>query len=393
MSLQILPLEKIHPNPDQPRKTFYRESLEELAASIRERGVLQPIVVRPREGQDGHYEIILGERRYRASLLAGLREIPALIRAETGDDEAATDALLENFQREDMNPIEKARAIQLLLLRLSVEKVAQSLGISETTMRRILELLDLPPALQAELVARPDSAEAAVFSEGHARALLALNDDPPLQLRLAEKVKAERLTVAGLEQVIKAIRAYPAKREVFLRVSASVADQMQRSLQAHEGRKRPYRGQTARDHLRSLDRQANALADMLDERVADYLSTEELNQLLATMIRVGKQIDQFTACVRGALTRQDRGFVEMYTHCPLCGRIELVGAKRCSVCWSILRRCVDCGYFDKAHDECSAFGRAVESADAEAPVESSLSYNCREYRPRFVPKGFSLPMK
>src|SRR6478672_5520546 len=115
MAHESLPIDKIRTNENQPRKTFYQESLEELAASIKERGVLQPITVRPLAGKDaGLYEIVMGERRYRASKLAGLTHIPAIVK-NLSDEEAQADALLENFQREDMNPIEKARAIQGLL--------------------------------------------------------------------------------------------------------------------------------------------------------------------------------------------------------------------------------------------------------------------------------------
>jgi ParB family chromosome partitioning protein len=130
--MQMIPLEKIIAGKNQPRQTFYEESLQELAQSIKERGVLEPIVVRP--AADGRYEIVMGERRYRAAQMAGLTEIPAIVR-ELSDEEAAADALLENFQREDLNPIERAQAIQRLLTMMSWEQVARTLGVSESTLQ------------------------------------------------------------------------------------------------------------------------------------------------------------------------------------------------------------------------------------------------------------------
>src|SRR5437016_7177744 len=125
-SVENLSLDLVFPNPHQPRKMFDETALAELAASIRERGVMEPIVVRPK---DGNYEIVAGERRYRASKLAGKTDIPAVVR-ELSDEDAAAEALLENFQREDLTTIEKAHAIQGLLTFMSVDRCASSLGSS-----------------------------------------------------------------------------------------------------------------------------------------------------------------------------------------------------------------------------------------------------------------------
>jgi ParB/RepB/Spo0J family partition protein len=384
MSFQFLPLEKIRAAEDQPRKTFFQESLEELAASIKERGVLEPIVVRPHKKYPGFYEIIMGERRFRASQLAKMETIPAVIR-EMNDEDAAADALLENFQREDLNAIEKARAIQGLLKFMSYEKTARTLGVSDTTIRRLLDLLELPEAIQAELITRPGTLP--VFGEGHARALLALNSDPQTQMRLVEKIKAEKMGVGALDQIIRAIQQYPTKKEIFLRVSGSVADQMIRSFRAGEEKAKPYKGQTAKDHIKGIDRKINDLSDTLDARVVDFISVEEMNHLLASLTQMTKQIESFSGKVRQALEKKDYGFREVYIHCPLCGRIELVGAVRCSICWTVLRRCTDCGNYDAANGRCSVFTKEVSADEAEAPRESSLSYRCVEYRPKFAPKG------
>jgi len=387
----MLAIEKIRPAEDQPRKTFYQESLDELAASIRERGVLQPIVVRPLSGEkDGLFEIVMGERRYRASKLAGLTEMPVVIR-DLNDEDAATDALLENFAREDMNPVEKARAVQKLLQFMTYEKVAKTLGVSETTVRRMLELLELPPHVQSELIARP-GAPATNFNEGHARALINLNDDPSTQMRLVLKVKKDKLSVGALDQIISAIQKYPTKKEVFLHVSSSVADQMIRSLSAKEERKRPYKAQTAREHLKAIDKQLTTITDLMDDRIVEFLANEEMNQLLASVAQATRQLEMFTHKVREALENKDYGFSEVYIHCPLCGRIELIGSLRCSTCWTILRRCYDCGHYDRPFERCSKLDKQIFIAEAENPKEYSPSYKCSFYKPKFTPQSMKLKM-
>jgi ParB family chromosome partitioning protein len=386
-----LPLEKIRTNDNQPRKTFYQESLEELAASIKERGVLQPIVVRPLSGKDvGFYEIVMGERRFRASKMAGKETIPAVVRS-VSDEDAAADSLLENFQREDMNPIEKARAIQGLLQFMSYEKVSKTLGVSETTVRRLLELLELPPQIQQELIARPGAGEGP-FNEGHARVLIALNDDPPTQLRLVQKVKQEKLNVSDLDKITSAIRQFPAKKEAFIRVSIAVTEQMLRTLGAREERKKPYKGQTADQHLKGIEKRAQELGELLDERISEFLSAEAMNQLLATTADLARELESFNTKVREALANKDYGFREIYIHCPLCGRVELIGSLRCSVCWTILRRCYDCGNYDRTYEKCGVTGAKVYVAEAENPKDHSKSYKCPMYKPKFDAQAIKLKM-
>jgi hypothetical protein len=268
---------------------------------------------------------------------------------------------------------------------MSYEKTARTLGVSDTTIRRLLDLLELPEAIQAELITRPGTI--AVFGEGHARALLALNSDPQTQMRLVEKVKAERMGVGALDQIIRAIQQYPTKKEIFLRVTGSVADQMIRSFRSSEEKAKPYKGQTAKDHLKGIDRKINELSDTLDGRIVDFISVEEMNHLLASLTQMTKQIETFTGKVRQALEKKDYGFREVYIHCPLCGRIELIGAVRCSICWTVLRRCTDCGNYDSVNGRCSVFTKEVSAEEAEAPRETSISYRCVEYRPKFAPKG------
>lgn len=189
---QELPIDLIKPNPFQPRKEFEPLELEELAASIREKGVMQPIMVRPRP--DGSYELIAGERRLRACKLAGLAQIPVVIR-DVDDTESLELALIENIQREDLNPVEEARAYQQLLSQfsLSQEEMAQKVGKDRSSVANTLRLLKLPaPVL--EMV------EKNLLSEGHARAILGLDNDDAM-LRLAEKIRRDGLSVREAEKL------------------------------------------------------------------------------------------------------------------------------------------------------------------------------------------------
>jgi ParB family chromosome partitioning protein len=162
--LRELAVELIAPNPNQPRRSFDQDSLEELAGSLGERGVLQPVLVRPRPG--GSYELVAGERRWRAAQIAGLKSIPALVR-EREDAEALEAALVENMAREDLNPIEEARACAALVeeLGLTREDVGRRVGRSRVAVSNLVRLLDLPDEA-IELV------QDGVLSEGHGRALL-----------------------------------------------------------------------------------------------------------------------------------------------------------------------------------------------------------------------------
>ena len=378
-TVQQIPLDQIVPNADQPRKSFYQDTLDELAASIKERGVLEPIVVRPFEGK---LQIVMGERRYRASKLAGLATIPAIVK-EMSDEDAHADALLENFQREDMNPIEKARAIEGLLTFMSWEKCGKTLGVSETTLRRSLELLELPQFVQIELTLRAPAPGQILLTEGHARALAALAHDPVTQKRMADKIKVERLNVGDSEKIMAAIVKFPDKKEAFLRVPLAVTEQLLRTLGARAEKAKPYRPATAEQHVKAIDKVAQQLAELLDERVLEYVSAVQMNQMLATCAELDRALDEFNRKVRLALKSKEYGFQETYIHCPLCGRVELVGSLRCSVCWTILRRCYDCGNYDRLQEKCAVTGAQVYVAEAETPKEYSKSYKCPDYKPKY----------
>ena len=183
----------ITPNPRQPRRSFDDDSLEELALSIREVGLLQPVVVRP--VMPGHYELVMGERRWRAGQRAGLQHIPAIVRG-TADDDLLREALMENLHREQLNPLEEAAAYQQLLddFGATHDELAHKLGRSRPHISNTIRLLHLPPAVQRRVAA-------GVLSAGHARALLSL-DDPDAQDRLAHRIVAEGLSVRAVEEIV-----------------------------------------------------------------------------------------------------------------------------------------------------------------------------------------------
>jgi len=188
-----LPLDQVVPNPRQPRTIFDEEALAELVFSIREIGLLQPVVVR-RTGDDA-YELIAGERRLRASREAGLTAIPAIIR-ETDDDAMLRDSLLENLHRADLNPLEEAAAYQQLLsdFGCTQDELARRIGRSRPQVSNTLRLLKLPPDVQRRVAA-------GVLSAGHARALLSLDDQAAMEA-LATRIVAEGLSVRAVEEII-----------------------------------------------------------------------------------------------------------------------------------------------------------------------------------------------
>ena len=183
------------PNPRQPRQIFDADALAELTFSIKEIGLLQPIVVRRRSGKGAPYELVAGERRWRASQEAGLERIPAIVR-ETSDDDMLREALLENLHRAQLNPLEEAAAYQQLLADFggTQEELAQRLGRSRPQVANTLRLLKLPPAVQRRVAA-------GVISAGHARALLSLEDSESMDA-LAERIVKEGLSVRSVEEIV-----------------------------------------------------------------------------------------------------------------------------------------------------------------------------------------------
>ncbi len=195
-----IPVGQISPNPKQPRQVFDEDEMAELVHSIKEIGVLQPVVVRPApgaaaDGSGAQYELIMGERRWRASQLAGLDAVPAIVR-ETAEDDLLRDALLENLHRSQLNPLEEAAAYQQLLddFGCTHDELAARIGRSRPQISNTLRLLRLPPLVQRRVAA-------GVLSAGHARALLGLDDSAAME-RLAQRIVAEGLSVRSVEEIV-----------------------------------------------------------------------------------------------------------------------------------------------------------------------------------------------
>ena len=193
----------VEPDRNQPRKDFDAESLKELADSIREHGIIQPIIV---QKKGAHYQIVTGERRWRAAKLAGLKEVPVLIR-EYSDENAAEIALIENIQRKDLNPIEEAEAYRRLLTEFSMtqEKLAERISKNRVNIANSLRLLKLPEEVKSMV-------KEGTISTGHAKVLLSLED--PAKLTLAAKeVAASNLSVRDTERLVKAFEKTPEKKK------------------------------------------------------------------------------------------------------------------------------------------------------------------------------------
>jgi ParB family chromosome partitioning protein len=248
----------ITPNPRQPRQHFDEDALEELAASIREVGLLQPVVVR--KVMPGRFELVMGERRWRACQQAGLEHVPAIVRG-TPDDELLREALMENLHREQLNPLDEAAAYQQLLDDFSAthDELARKVGRSRPHISNTIRLLQLPPDVQRRVAA-------GVLSAGHARALLSLAD-PQEQDRLAHRIVAEGLSVRAVEEIVALGQQQAKPRRAAARPPAAPA----------------------------LTELANRLSDALETRVkvevgkqkgkivVEFASLEDLQRIVTTM--------------------------------------------------------------------------------------------------------------
>jgi ParB family chromosome partitioning protein len=221
-----LAVNKLQAGKYQPRTRMDEGALADLAESIRAQGIMQPILVRPIDAGKGRYEIIAGERRFRAAQLAGLTEVPVLVK-DVADEHAAAMALIENIQREDLNPLEEAQGVKRLLdeFGLTHEQAAQAIGRSRSATSNLLRLLNLASAVQTMLLAGD-------IDMGHARALLAV--DAATQIQLANQIIAKRLSVRDAEQLVtrvdkgvaaKSSRAKPVSRDV-ARLEEALSDQL-----------------------------------------------------------------------------------------------------------------------------------------------------------------------
>ena len=222
----LLPLHKVEPNPDQPRRDFDEEELQQLAESIAEHGVIQPLTVRLLPS--GYYQIIAGERRWRASRLAGLNEIPAVV-IEADDRKATELALIENLQRQDLNPVEEALGYQSLIADygLTQEETAKSVGKSRPAVANALRLLQLCPEVLEML-------RCGKLTAGHARAVLTLNT-PKKQISAAQKISALGLSVRQAELLCKNMAKEPVP-QVVTPLAVDYVAECEKTLSKHLGR-------------------------------------------------------------------------------------------------------------------------------------------------------------
>ena len=211
----LVPINEIEPNKSQPRKKFDQEALQELADSIRQFGVIQPLIVQKR---DKYYEIIAGERRWRAARLAGLKEVPVIIK-DYSPQEIVEIALIENIQREDLNPIEEAQAYQRLITEFNLkhEELAERVSKSRAAITNSLRLLKLDSRIQQMLINEQ-------ITGGHARALLSL-EDSDLQYETARKIIDENLSVRDTEKLVKKLISKKAEKEIAVAEDANLVYQ------------------------------------------------------------------------------------------------------------------------------------------------------------------------
>jgi len=206
-------IDKIEPNPDQPRKHFDKDKLQMLADSIAEKGVIQPLLVTP--GKGNRYHLIAGERRLRAAKLAGQEEVPVVVMESDSEGKNLELALIENIQRHDLNPIEEAMAYMRLIndFELTQEMVAKKVGRQRSTITNVLRLLNLPDYLQ-------DDVASGIISEGHARVLLRIKDNDQLLQELRGRIIKEELSVRETERLCRQQKATPPKQKAQVKSKA-----------------------------------------------------------------------------------------------------------------------------------------------------------------------------
>ena len=254
---QEVPVDLVAPNPFQPRKDFAPQELEELAASIREQGVIQPIIVRPRAG--GRYELVAGERRLRAAKLAGLAQVPAIVR-EVEDVTSLEVALIENIQRTDLNALEEAQAYQQLQnqFKLTQEDLARKVGRDRSSVANTLRLLKLPSEVQAMI-------SEGKLAEGHARALLMVEDKKNL-VNMAKKIVREAMSVREAERLTSGQRTKTAgkRKERITEIQDTHARQLESDLRRKLG-----------THVKVLPKSAQK-----GKIEIEYYSLEDLDRIL-----------------------------------------------------------------------------------------------------------------
>jgi ParB family chromosome partitioning protein len=220
LEIKLIAVDRIVEDPDQPRKHQDEEGLSGLADSIRQHGILNPISVTHLPNL-GVYRIVTGERRWRAAQKVGLRDVPCVVK-EIEPDEVLTEQLIENVQREDLQPAEKARALMHIkdALGATNREIGARLGLSERAVGYLLDLLELPPAISESVISSPNRPADGQLTEKHARFLKQLNDLPDLQTAVVEKIREERLNSDHTGNLVKALRKKPEAADEILRSPA-----------------------------------------------------------------------------------------------------------------------------------------------------------------------------
>lgn len=223
MQIEFIETSRIVEDGDQPRQHFDEESLQGLADSIRQHGVLQPITVTPLSNVN-MYRIVTGERRWRATQIVGLDTMPCIIK-EMDNDDTLTEQMVENVQREDLQPLEKARALSAIKQRVQAtnREVGKRLGMSERSVGYLLDLLELPEEIGSQVVSTPNRPADGQLTEKHARFLRQLNDQPELQNAVVQKIHEERINSDNASKLVRALKERPDKAEEIL---ASPADHL-----------------------------------------------------------------------------------------------------------------------------------------------------------------------
>jgi ParB family transcriptional regulator, chromosome partitioning protein len=291
-ALRVVPISHIKPNAFQPRSHFDEESMSSLAASIREVGLLQPVLVREVDDEEESYELIAGERRWRAARRAGLQTIPVLVQTDTGDASSLEQALVENLHREDLNALEEAAAYQQLIdeFGLTHEQVATRMGKGRATITNTLRLLQLPASAQRALADK-------TISAGHARALLG-TPDRVLQDKLVEKIASEGLTVRAVEEIVRGgspVRELPVPveelhEEMPIAPGVTTGSTANSATRRAPERKLPEPGVLELEELLSTYLNTRVKVDIQNRRgrlVVEFATLEDLERIYRAMVGDG----------------------------------------------------------------------------------------------------------
>jgi ParB family transcriptional regulator, chromosome partitioning protein len=297
MQFQILEISRIVEDSEQPRKALDDAALAGLADSIRQYGILNPITVEPLSGVDA-FRIVTGERRWRAAQIAGLTEMPCIVREATAQDaaEKTAEQLIENLQREELTPLDKANAFKALKEQLGAtnKELGQRLGVSERTVGYLLDLLDLPESIGEQIVSSPNRPADGNLTEKHGRFLRQLNDQPDLQAHLVEKIRGEKLSADDTGKIAKALRSNPDKQAEIMAATIETLPEVLGSKGSLSDDAPAF--STGRAYVGYFER----MLAMFDEIRISSVSGAELSAVEEAAAKVKGAVDKVLAEVRAA---------------------------------------------------------------------------------------------